>query len=326
MYGRNAKARRNEAPYEDAETPVPDKRTGGGEGGWEMRSEREMYDLIISTAENDDRIRAVYMNGSRTNPNVPKDIFQDYDIVYVVKENAPFYEDKSWIDIFGERLYMQCPDEVDRWNGMSVDFDKCYGWLIQFQDGNRLDLHVIPVEEVNISEDKLCKILLDKDGILGQIPEPSDEAYRIRRPSQEEFWACCNEFWWCLNNIAKGLWREEIPYVHTMFYNGSHSQLVRLLDWKAGFDTDFQVSAGKASKYLKFYLPADIWNRFLKTYINGNIEDIWRSVYIMCDLFHDAAHELAGRCGYDYNEKEAEASYKFFKHVHGLPKDAKEIF
>lgn len=96
--------------------------------GNKMRSEKEMYDLIIGTAENDERIRAVYMNGSRTNPNVPKDIFQDYDIVYVVRENAPFYKDKSWIDIFGERLYMQCPDEVDKWNGMSVDFDKCYGY------------------------------------------------------------------------------------------------------------------------------------------------------------------------------------------------------
>ena len=26
------------------------------------------------------------MNGSRANPNAPRDIFQDYDIVYVVEE------------------------------------------------------------------------------------------------------------------------------------------------------------------------------------------------------------------------------------------------
>ncbi len=291
-----------------------------------MRSEKEMYDLIIGTAKKDERIRAVYMNGSRTNPNVPKDIFQDYDIVYVVKENAPFYKDKSWIDIFGERMYMQCPDEVDRWNGQNRNFDKCYGWLIQFRDGNRFDLHVIPVEEVNISEDKLCKILLDKDDMLGQIPEPSDEDYHVKKPSQEEFWACCNEFWWCLNNVAKGLWREEVPYVHKMLYDGSHPQLVRLLDWKVGCETDFQVSTGKASKYLKCYLPADIWERFLKTYANGNIEDIWQSVYIMCDLFNDIAYEMEKRWGYRYNEKESIASYEFLKHVHALSKDAEEIF
>ena len=54
-----------------------------------MRSEQEMYELIIGTARADERIRAVYMNGSRTDKNAPKDIFQDYDIVYAVRETKP---------------------------------------------------------------------------------------------------------------------------------------------------------------------------------------------------------------------------------------------
>lgn len=43
-----------------------------------MRSEKEMLDLIISVANDDHRIRAAYLEGSRTNPNVPKDMFQEY--------------------------------------------------------------------------------------------------------------------------------------------------------------------------------------------------------------------------------------------------------
>lgn len=285
-----------------------------------------MFDLIIGTAKADERIRAVYMNGSRTNKNVKKDIFQDYDIVYVVRETKPFYQDEGWIDLFGERLYMQCPEAVDKSLGMDVDFDKGYGWLMQFQDGNRLDLHVIPIEEVNILEDKLCVILLDKDGILPPIPEPSDENYRIKKPGQNEFAACCNEFWWCLNNIAKGLWREEIPYVHKMFYETVHPQLEKLLNWKVGYETGFQVSTGKASKYLKSYLAEELWNRFLQTYINGNTEDIWRSVFIMCDFFNDVARELEGRWGHTYDAREAEASYAFLRHVRSLPKDAAAVF
>lgn len=49
-----------------------------------MRTEEQMMKLILDTAKEDERILAVYMNGSRTNPNAPKDIFQDYDIIYVV--------------------------------------------------------------------------------------------------------------------------------------------------------------------------------------------------------------------------------------------------
>lgn len=291
-----------------------------------MRSEKEMMELILDTARKDERIRAVYMNGSRTNKNAPKDIFQDYDIVYVVKENKPFYEDGNWIDLFGRRLYMQRPDEVDKSLGLDVDFDKCYGWLIQFADGNRLDLHVVPVEKADVRRDKLCVILLDKDGILPEIPEPTDEEYRVKKPTQEEFAACCNEFWWCLNNAAKGLWREEIPYVHQALYGGSHRQLVKLLDWKAGFDNDFCISTGKASKYLKRYLPEEIYGRFLDTYAGGKTEEIWEAVFIMCDLFDETARELESRRGYIYDKEEAAAGCGFLKRVRGLSKDAKEIF
>jgi len=55
-----------------------------------MRSEQEMYNLIIRTAQNDARIRAVILNGSRANPHAPTDIFQDFDVVYIVRDLADF--------------------------------------------------------------------------------------------------------------------------------------------------------------------------------------------------------------------------------------------
>lgn len=66
-----------------------------------MRTETEMMDLILGYAKNDDRVRAVVMNGSRANPSAPRDLFQDYDIVYAVTELASFTADHSWIDVFG---------------------------------------------------------------------------------------------------------------------------------------------------------------------------------------------------------------------------------
>ena len=50
-----------------------------------MRSERQMYDLILGFAKTDERVRGVILNGSRANPNAPRDKYQDYDIVYVVR-------------------------------------------------------------------------------------------------------------------------------------------------------------------------------------------------------------------------------------------------
>ena len=265
--------------------------------GQDMRSEQERMRLILEVAQRDERIRAVYMNGSRTNKNVKKDIFQDYDIGYVVTENKPFIEDASWIDVFGERLYMQCPDILDTWMGEERNFEEGFGWLIQF-----------------------------KDGILPQIPEATDEDYRVKRPTEKEFWAACNEFWWCLNNVAKGLWREEVPYVQDMLNHVIRNQLIKLLNWKIGFETDFQVSTGKSAKEMYRWLPADIWERFLRTYSGGKVAEIWDAVFVMCDLFEETAHEVAGKYGFLYQQEEATNSYAYLKHVRELPKEATAVY
>ncbi|WP_294169632.1 aminoglycoside 6-adenylyltransferase [uncultured Clostridium sp.] len=290
-----------------------------------MRTEQEMFNLILSVAKNDKRILAVYMNGSRTNPNATKDIFQDYDIVYVVEETKSFREQKDWINQFGERLYMQYPEDNSYYKS---DVDNCYSWLIQFTDGNRLDLTVstLPYVLKEIEGDRLCRILLDKEKCLPNMSEATDMDYWVKKPTEHEFFDTCNEFWWCLNNVAKGLWREEIPYVMDMINYVVRPQLIRLMEWRIGFDTDFTVSVGKSGKYMYRWLESHMWNRFLKTYSSGEVKCIWESVFIMCDLFNDIAKEIACKMNIKYNETEANNSLKFLKDVHLLPKDAKKIY
>lgn len=290
-----------------------------------MRTEKEMYDLIIGTAQADERIRAVYMNGSRTNLSVPRDIFQDYDVVYVVTATKPFYEDKNWIDIFGERLYMQLPYELDKSVGMDVDFDESYAWLMQLADGNRIDLTVRPVRCSGVTDDKLCRILLDKDGILPAVPDPTDEDYRVKKPAAEEFNAACNEFWWCMNNAAKGLWREEVPYVLDMINHCVRPQLVKILSWKIGFDTDFTVSVGKSAKYMYKWLESAVWQRFLRTYSGFDISEIWKSVFVMCDLMDEFAPEIAEKLHTEYDFTMAKNSRAWLEKVQNLPQNAGEI-
>jgi aminoglycoside 6-adenylyltransferase len=286
-----------------------------------------MFDLILRVAEQNEQIRAVYMNGSRANPAVPEDFFQDYDIVYVVSETRSFYEDETWIDCFGERLYMQMPGKMDVLTGGKCNFSDIYCWLILFKDGNRLDLHVesVPFARNKILRDKLCVILLDKDNILPSIPATTDIDYHVKKPSESDFMFACNEFWWCLNNVAKGLWRREITYVMDMLNYHIRPQLLKLLTWKIGFDTDFFCSVGKSGKYLCNYLTEEIWSQLLNTYSDAVIGNIWKSVFIMCDLFDKIAVELAGKSGYCYNYAEAKAGRFYLERVYKLPPDAKEF-
>ncbi len=290
-----------------------------------MRNERTMYQLFMEIANADSRILAVYLNGSRTNSNAPKDIFQDYDIVFVVTETKSFIEDENWICKFGTILYMQKPDENPEFPNDKENF---YGWLMQFDDGNRIDLHIESVAHAkdHIGDDKLCKVLLDKQSILPEIPEATDKDYHVKKPSQIQFNACTNEFWWCTNNLAKGLWREELPYVQDMANFVVRKELEKMLSWKVGIKTNFCVSVGKSAKYLYKWLDENEYQFYLDTYFCANAEDAWRGIFVMCDLFDSTANDVAEELGYFYNVEEKKAALGFLRHVNRLPKDAKEIY
>jgi len=271
-----------------------------------MRTEKEMFNLILGVAIADERVRAVYMNGSRTNSNVPKDIYQDYDIVYVVTETKSFLEDKSWILVFGEPTIIQEPDNNDFGWGINADFSKSYGWLILFKDGNRIDLHIIIKEEAvkDYLSDTLTVLLLDKDGCLPQIPPPSDVQYWIKKPTEAQYKGCCNEFWWCLNNVAKGIARDELSYSMWMYNEVVRDMLHKMIDWYIGVNTDFKISAGKQGKYYKKYLPHDLYEMFTKTYSDSNYNNFWSSIFTACELFRTIAPIVAEYFGFTYNTEE----------------------
>lgn len=282
-----------------------------------MRSEKEMMDLILGIAEKDRRIRGVYMNGSRTNPNVPCDVFQDYDVVYVVKETDSFIRDRHWIEQFGEILYMQLPDEFPDEDSFP---EKCYGWLVQFEDGVRLDLHVETLETTleNDFPDSLTVVLLDKDGCFRKLPESNDSGYWVKKPDQAEYAHTCNEFWWCLNNVAKGLWRNEMPYVQDMVNFHVRKQLEKMLSWKAGLLADFRVSVGKSGKYLYRWLKKEEWERYLSTWFSNDREEAWKAVLGMCDLFEETAKYVGEGLGCVYNETEGKNSRGWLERVRAM--------
>lgn len=137
--------------------------------------------------------------------------------------------------------------------------------------------------------------------------------------------ACANEFWWCSNNIAKGLWREEMPYVQDMTNVIVRKQLEKMLCWKVGIQTDFQVSAGKSAKYLYRWLEADEYQGYLDTYFGGNVQEAWEAVMRMCGLFEKTAEYVGSLLGYPYDAAEGRAARGFLERVRRLPKDAKSI-
>jgi len=280
-----------------------------------MRSEKEMFDLILSVAKEDPRIRAVVLNGSRSNPEAPRDQYQDYDIVYCVDDVAPFYNNPDWIsEKFGPPLVMQMPEAISP-PGLEPDNNGSFVYLMLFDDGNRIDLTIDTQYTLHEDGDNDPAVaLLDKCGCLPSLSNDSS-CWHVSCPDEKLFLDCCNEFWWCLNNVAKGIARDERPYAMEMYNCHVRDMLNHMVSWYIGISTDFSVSSGKMGKYFKNHLPADIYAEYLATYSDSEPNHLWEAVFAGCALFRKLALAVAKKLGFHYRLDEDENMNKYLRHV-----------
>ena len=272
-----------------------------------MRTEQEMMDLILTFAENDARIRVVGMEGSRTNVNVPKDRFQDYDITYIVTDMGSFIQDDGWLDYFGKRIIMQKPEAMELF---PPELGNWFSYLMLFEDGNRIDLTLVPIDELELylHSDTLLTVLLDKDGRVPVKPIPTDASYHVSKPSAQVYDDCCNEFWWVSTYVAKGLCRGEILFAMEHLNSYVRPMLLRMLSWQVGIHTNFSLSVGKSYKYLGNYLDENTWNQLLKTFPKCSVSDIWDALLVCHSLFRQSGIYVAERLGYTYPDYDQNVS------------------
>ncbi len=259
-----------------------------------MRTENEMMDLIMKKAMEDIRIRAVAMDGSRANNNAVHDRYSDFDIVYFVTDVREFTKDKSWINYFGDILIVQYSMD---WYSNPYDYDghETFVYLIQFADGNRIDLSIVDIRNISkeIDNNEPRIVLLNKDDFKELIPMDSEEAFFIKPPAKMEFYNTSNEFRWLSIYISKGLCREEFYYAKYSYEVLTMKMFMKMLNWKIGIKHKFKVTTGAHGKYLKRFLSEMEMKRFQGIFPNGEYEDMWDKLFLMYDYFDELETEVA---------------------------------
>lgn len=263
-----------------------------------MRTEHEIFELIMQFALQDDRIKIVTLEGSRTNKNVSKDKFQDYDITFIVTEMNSYLVNDTWLRYFGNIIMMQKPEDMELYPSEEMGFS----YLMMFDDGIKMDLSLVLLEDLEdyLQRDKLVKVLLDKDKIIPYEVVPTDEDYWVKKPSKRSFDDCCNEFWHVSSYVTKGLCRGEILFAIDHLNNILRVELLRMISWKVGIETNFQISVGKNHKYINRYINKNLWNKLLYTYRMDSSLETWNSFFLVLELFREVSKEVAQKLGYEY--------------------------
>lgn len=284
-----------------------------------MRKENEVMQQILDFANNEDRVRVVMLNGSRVNPNAPKDIMQDYDIVFFVEDmdSLSYKTDQSWINVFGELVIMQQNDFEDG----------AYIFLMQFKDGVRIDLSFQDIRRIeeSVREDTLSNILLNKDDIELKLPVPNDSGHYVLKPSEKEFDEVLNEAWWIQTYVAKAIWRDELPLAKYMFDVILIDCIRKLLSWYIGGKHKWNVNVGKCGKWFKRYLSDEIYNDFISIYPIIEYEEMWESLFRAGKFIGRIGMSLAESLEYSYPTKDDRNVTEYIKRIKELPADAREF-
>lgn len=250
------------------------------------RTESDMLGLVLDYARESEAVRAVTLEGSRTNVHIPRDAFQDYDITFLVTNTAPFTAGDAWLSAFGEIIMMQKPEDMELFPPEMPG----HSYLMLFSDYVKMDLTLLPLSQAEdyFQSDKLIQVLLDKDALCPALV-PTDSDYHIQRPTSRMADDCCNEFWMTTTYVVKGLCRGEILFAidHLQIVR---QELLRMLSWQVGMERGFDFSLGKNYQFLQAYIPAEQWQRLLRTYRMDSAH-MWEALFLCHALFR----EVSGR-------------------------------
>jgi aminoglycoside 6-adenylyltransferase len=169
---------------------------------------------------------------------------------------------------------------------------------------------------VGFGEDSLTVTLLDKDNRLPQIPPPSDVSYYVKKPTEQQYLSCCNNFWWCLYNTAKAIKRDHLTNAMNMYIQVVHNELEKMVGWHIGVYNDFSVNLGSWGRYFKQYLSDEHYQIYVKTYSDADYDNLWDAIFTDCGLFRDLAADVGVRLGYSYNLTDDENMTKYLELIH----------
>ena len=290
-----------------------------------LPTEAEVLAKLMAWAEARPGVRALLLTSSRARLGGPVDALSDYDLILAVADVERFVRDDAWLYDYGEPM-VRWGDEGEVL-GLPTHFRSAV-----YQDYVKIDYTVWPealLERVAKSAalpeelDEGYRVLLDKDGATAAWKPPTHKAFIPARPTQAEYRALVEEFWWVATYVAKSLWRDELVFARwVLTADLRDGALRRMLEWRIEIDHGWRVRPGVHGRGLETLLPAGAWAELADTYVGPGIENDWAALWQTAALFRRVAREVASALGFVYPQATDDQVSAFLSEVQRMPRNA----
>ena len=270
------------------------------------------------------------LTSSRAIPHAPGDVFSDYDVILVVREVHPFYEDRAWLEAFGSLLVLY-RDPLEPYYGFLKS-----AYVTQYENGLKIDFTLWPVEilqrvaanpHLPPEFDAGYLVLLDKDHLTEGLKPPTYAAYIPTPPTETEYQTVVELFFLEATYVAKHLWRDDLM---AAIYNLDHGMkldnLRLMLEWRLEIDHKWSVKPGPYGRRLKQWLRPDLWTELESTYTGAGLDANWAAMFRTIALFRKVAIEVGDRLGYPYPHDLDRRTVAYLQKVKNLDRGAENFF
>lgn len=265
--------------------------------------EREVVDRLTRWADGLEAVRALLLVGSRGRPAAALDRFSDYDVILVVDDATSFASDDSWLRAYGTPLVMLRTTHSPLGAELPTR-------LVLYDDGTKIDYLIWPVELLRaIPREGLAvatldlgyRVLVDKDQLAPDLPPPTHQAHIPPKPTETEFRALVEEFWWETTYVAKDLSRGELfPAKYSFDAVIKFDLLRRMLEWYAETERGWSLRPGRRGRRLRTLLPPDLWAEVERTFVGADVNANWEALFATTALFRRIATAVARGLRYRY--------------------------
>jgi aminoglycoside 6-adenylyltransferase len=208
---------------------------------------------ISSWAEAEDAVRVLVLTSTRARAEGPPDPLSDYDVIVALSDLGRF--DPTAYGTPAARW----GDEHDV-HGTTTFFRG-----VVYDDGTKIDWTLWPanvpelIAEHGLTDDLDVgyRVLVDKEGATRRWAQPTYRAHIPPRPTEAEYHALVEEFWWSATYVAKARSRNERFFERFVLeIDLTYGVLRRMLEWSIETGRDWSWKPGAYGRGLERELSA----------------------------------------------------------------------
>ncbi len=247
---------------------------------------------ILGWGEAEDALRVVVLTSTRARAEGPPDELSDYDVILALEDT----------DRFDAAAAYGMP--AARWSDEhDVHGTRTFFRGVVYDDGVKIDWTLWPanvpelVAEHGLTDDLDFgyRVLLDKDGTTARWAQPTYRAHIPRRPTEAEYAALVEDFWWSATYVAKARARGEQFFLRFVLdVDMTHGVLRQMLELLIETGRGWEWKPGAYGRGIERELPSGLAAELAAAH--GSFEQT-------VALFRRAAREVGEALGYAYPQR-----------------------